>query len=579
MTLNVRKPRGGGNRVQVQNVSDFTGGLNLNADVFKLQPNESPWNLNVDVDRRGGFERRNPVQYVTETGALTGGAFVHAVAAELSGVGERLIAQVHDTGVTNYKDWNGTGTWSAALAPAGVPTISTEIEGKIHTASLNGVTVIQRNAEAAAFGHTSGAWPTNAVTFDPSGSSNWSNSYSGVSGTRCPKAKYIASHVGYMWVANIVEANGPDAAYPSRVRWSHPNNTTQWRANDWVDVDVGDNSDGITGIVPFRDHLLVFKNRSIHAIYGYSPDTFQVVRVADDLGAVSQEAIVSTPIGVFFWDRKGGAYAYDGRTPRWISEPLHSAIVAGSINATSTKTNLAWVNNRLWCNVWFVDDIQPVGVLPLFGPNRTLVFNPASGKSGTWMNHGFPNAAGSTTTWGTYTNVPIYNSWHGQVFAFDKHLAWTEQNPHLVRLDVDATTAVDTLSPSVSRPIFAVYRTPWYDLGQLAVRKRWRRPDIVVKDVPEIIDTLGGDFVFKVKMDRDYRGPSESTVSRYKWWHQPGDRNFDVPYSGKVVERGNALGLGRSVQLQLIPQGAAWSSGADWGVQAIALKYIPRRVR
>ena len=43
-------------RTQLYSLRDFTGGLNLVADTFKLQENESPDLLNVDIDRHGGFQ-------------------------------------------------------------------------------------------------------------------------------------------------------------------------------------------------------------------------------------------------------------------------------------------------------------------------------------------------------------------------------------------------------------------------------------------------------------------------------------------------------------------------------------------
>jgi hypothetical protein len=48
-------------RTQLYSLRDFTGGLNLVADAFKLQENESPDLLNVDIDRRGGFQVRRGV--------------------------------------------------------------------------------------------------------------------------------------------------------------------------------------------------------------------------------------------------------------------------------------------------------------------------------------------------------------------------------------------------------------------------------------------------------------------------------------------------------------------------------------
>ena len=47
--------------------SDFTGGLNLRADQFNLEYNESPALLNVEVDPRGGVRRRDAVTKINAT--------------------------------------------------------------------------------------------------------------------------------------------------------------------------------------------------------------------------------------------------------------------------------------------------------------------------------------------------------------------------------------------------------------------------------------------------------------------------------------------------------------------------------
>ena len=45
-------------QIAVQQLFDFTGGLNFRADQFQLAPNESPEMLNVEVDPRGGVFSR-----------------------------------------------------------------------------------------------------------------------------------------------------------------------------------------------------------------------------------------------------------------------------------------------------------------------------------------------------------------------------------------------------------------------------------------------------------------------------------------------------------------------------------------
>ena len=48
-------------RTQLYTLRDFTGGLNLVSDTFRLAENEYPDLLNVDIDRRGGFQVRRGV--------------------------------------------------------------------------------------------------------------------------------------------------------------------------------------------------------------------------------------------------------------------------------------------------------------------------------------------------------------------------------------------------------------------------------------------------------------------------------------------------------------------------------------
>ena len=46
------------NRLQPENLIDFTGGLNYATDQFSLAENESPDMSNIDLDPRSGFTTR-----------------------------------------------------------------------------------------------------------------------------------------------------------------------------------------------------------------------------------------------------------------------------------------------------------------------------------------------------------------------------------------------------------------------------------------------------------------------------------------------------------------------------------------
>jgi len=63
-----------------------------------------------------------------------------------------------------------------------------------------------------------------------------------------------------MWWADTVEGG---TRFRSRVRFSHPLQPRDFADADFFDIDPDDQSDQITALVPFKDHLLVFKRRSV----------------------------------------------------------------------------------------------------------------------------------------------------------------------------------------------------------------------------------------------------------------------------------------------------------------------------
>ena len=50
-----------------------------------------------------------------------------------------------------------------------------------------------------------------------------------------------------------------------------------------MDIDVGERGDVITGLVPLADRLLIFKNNSVHALYGFDSDSFQLTALSREM--------------------------------------------------------------------------------------------------------------------------------------------------------------------------------------------------------------------------------------------------------------------------------------------------------
>lgn len=258
-------------RVELIPMTNFTGGLNLRSDAFQLRGAESPDMLNVDLDPRGGFGQRDGVGVV---GSGLNNPPKNIWTYSNGGGVDQVVVQ--DGSLCQY-------TTGGAFTDCAIPVATTN--GTMHTASFRdpnaavgaqtSALYIQRNGEQAPV-RWDGTTATGLVA--PA----YNEPYASPDQGNMPWAKCIAAHSGYMWVANTNEGAtpAPTDAYKNRVRFSHPNQPEDWRSLDYIDVEIGVEGDEITALVPFMDRLLVFKNNSVHAIYGYDPSTFQEIRRA-----------------------------------------------------------------------------------------------------------------------------------------------------------------------------------------------------------------------------------------------------------------------------------------------------------
>lgn len=315
--------------VQVFNIRDFTGGLNLNTDTFKLQENESPDLLNVDIDRRGGFQCRRGVSPYSTTSLLsTPHSLWNYTNASAS---YTMVGQAGRIYYSTGTSWTELGTSLGNGA------------GTVGAATVNKLFYWVRDNFACQ------KWDGTTVTSLGTSFNDTTTPGSG----NMPRAQHIAVHSGYTWVAGTWESG---TFYGSRVRWSWANtfdaSAENWRSDEFIDIDPGKDGDQITAIVPFGDQLIVFKQSSVYAIYGYSSDSFSVVNISNTLGCVGRHAVVQTPSGIFFFDPKTGLNAYDGRSMKWAFEAIWPAMRDGSIPKTSyANVHLGWVNNRVWVSV------------------------------------------------------------------------------------------------------------------------------------------------------------------------------------------------------------------------------------
>lgn len=127
------------------------------------------------------------------------------------------------------------------------------------------------------------------------------------------------------------------------------------KADDWSTAkDAGqlvletNNGQQIIGLRAGNQHLTVFKNSSIHELYGTGPNNYRLIEVANDIGAYSNKAIVNAAGTLYFISNHIYQYA-GGSRPDWgFSKPVQNYI--NGINPAATDKCVVGTNGK---NVFF----------------------------------------------------------------------------------------------------------------------------------------------------------------------------------------------------------------------------------
>jgi hypothetical protein len=536
------------NRVRPINLIDFTGGLNLRGDAFELSPVESPDMMNVDLDARGGFvSRKGWTAWNTSDIDSTWNPrtlFVH----ELSDGTDRVYL-ANNSKIRRSSDgvtWTLLNSSTDIVADAAPHAADFAPWGDmLYIACGRSNQAVEVNTSLTVTRMTQ----AEAATF---------TAYASPSSNTMPQCDFMAAHTGFMFAASIEEDG---THYKSRVRWSHPNNPEAWAANDYIDI--LESGGPITGLVPMRDHLLIFKQSSVWALFGYDSDSWQLVNVSREVGAIHRQAIARTEQAVFFYSHPHGVYVVsNGESPREVSAQLRPALQGSDFaEAYTDYIWLGWCAQKLWFSCPYFTEASATNARTVF------VFDPSVGE-GAWVAYRAADEQGIG---------PFAQGGFGGEGIPEAMAAHRTQQSVLLLEDNDLPT--DDIDTNGSPQNFeSYYVTPWVDGGFPTLKKSWRRPDLVVKE-----RTLGYDLQVDVYRDYDEAnvvrdkiivvdaGGTGATWGNFTW----GDGTLYGPEArGSRIERGGNLGSARAVQLRLSGQ-----IGKVWGVDAIIFKFIPRRMR
>jgi len=549
--------------IRVVQADDFTGGLNLEANVFQLASNQSSDMLNVDINPRGGFQRRlGCVQRnASAIGSLSAGSFTPHRLYPWDGEQGKKLMLATDNKVFHSTTGNFTdlGVTSDATYGAEFGSWTTEASSYLYM--------------SLGHGYVPRKWDgTTLTTLTASGTGAWQNDLATPNGTHMPKCEHIAVHNERIWVADIMEGS---THHPNRVRFSHPLFPESWRELDYIDIVGGGGT--ITAIVPFGGHLLVFKNRAVFAIYGYSEDTFQVVEITRSVGTPNSKGLVATERGVYFFSYPDGMFFYDGKTIRDIFKNVRPMIYDAGVSETALGSiSVGYANNKVFLSVpagssatggayqydqsGIAYDFYERSYGGISRANRatvSFVWDETVGN-GAWTVYRTADGYG-------FVSPIVYGDNNGNTSFVAVH----PYQPYAFNFDVKNTHNDNfTGTPSSYN---SYYVMPWQDAGNYVTKKLWRRPEFVLRRETSAVNldvSVYHDWN-AVDVQKSYTVSSEAadtTGLDYSNWNEP-----DL---GSTGVKAHSLGLAKSVQLKI-----SSSTPLPWCVNSIAYKYNPRGVK
>ena len=139
----------------------------------------------------------------------------------------------------------------------------------------------------------------------------------------------------------------------------------------------------------------------------------------------------------------------------------------------------------------------------------------------------------------------------------------------------------------VTYHIDSTWVSPWVDAGEVAQRKRWRKPWMVLRGTSseriqiEVFEDYDGSERTKQWTEQISRAGNGAAWDAFQWPVEPHVSSEDTPKWGKrgkshTIERGSPLGLARSISLRFH---GPTESDAEWGLDNITFTYVPKRLR
>ena len=552
--------------------SDFTGGLNLRADQFNMGENESPALMNISVDPRGGVRRRNGVTKVNAT-ELTNE--INRLMTHYESGQNQILATTIDTGTAQsqlYYNDDASGDFTGPVQIGADNPFFNTVQPPT-AVTFNGFTYIS-NGEL--LHNDSGVTTVSAMKWDGATATAMIPDLDGSDG-HFPCARYLAAWNEHVWVAYTKESG---TEHKNRVRFSKVSDAENWTATDFIDIDIGEDGDFITAIIPDQNRLLIFKQNSVYEILGFSRDNFQVRNVSRVAGNRDGCQPVAATMGVFFWYGEKGLYLIQNESVVYVFERLYPALTYAVGQPALTLANppsLMWFDQKLWLSVDYQSEDNLSGSNQIDRRN-TFVWDYSLGDLGAWVRYDINARSLLAYRPSGSTHFPI---------GVTSNITTISAFTRISKLD-DEEVDVDTYDASFNE-IESFYQTSWFSGNRPTFIKRWGKPrNIVLSDNSTVIVMCVYKDYSLASSDVCYSKTLTGPGSPATWVSTDGSTGDGVWDTSEWAAIGTediygfarwpTIGTAKAISLRFSVTPTASTRG-KWGMTSIIGMYRTRRLR
>lgn len=304
--------------------SDFSGGWNADDSPTSLALNQALDLDNIVLLPRSGFKKRNGNSLFNST-AMNSGAAVHGLSYYRQADGDDWMVSIAGNKIYKSDDLDGTmDDISAAL------TITSGQNHIWNAVSMNDLIILIGGNRSA----------DSPIKWNGTGNA-------AVLGGSPPAGKVVVQASNRLFIANT-------EALPSRVQWSVVGDPEDWSGDGSGEADISANDgDEITALAHLgTDHLITFKQNSIHELVLGAGSPFPVYPLYRNVGAISGRGVVDVDGVLYFITPEPRMKAFDGTKIIHFPDTINS--VWDSLNKSRLQYLQGVYDRTRHLVLWFV---------------------------------------------------------------------------------------------------------------------------------------------------------------------------------------------------------------------------------